>query len=575
MPAPAFLVSTLYFTPSSWELARMKLTKVCQIKSMVEIFINRVELMPPDENAEQHQQRRIEENIIVEADKAGESGLFRGCFKSQSVASIRFDAEDHVHRCSQCGHEWEGGESCANCGHEFDEDEMGNNYGTFSDDNSGDSLSDSMSGYDLQLDDLDNDLDLDEDEEDDDENTTGFNSELWRIRMPYGGFIPQRIVGSTAGRRGHRARRGVSVPSSDDEGDTGSLRDFIEDDESIEPESHRNGTHIIVESDDSDEGGAISNGRRRQAGRRGTGRAAVPIILSDSASEDEYSANNSRALQESGWSPLEQSDSGDQEPCMGQSDSENSDTGTIGQQVSDDDDDDQGNYHNRERDNSSATPRYHPSPSPNYGGRVHIHQATQRYREESYSTAGSYASGVEYQSDTDRVSVVDHDGDTEMSVSPEASRRSSSGSATSGEGPLRRRQHRLENNLGPATTIHEIQDDSSDGSVIPAVRRRPRRVNQHHPLPGYDRRISTLFSQHQNAMRAAIARQSPYFEEEERSHIMRLDSISGLRGASYRIVPPRRQSPIRTFTLSAASRVQSASDRPGRVHRAHSVRYFT
>lgn len=534
---------------------------------MVEIFINRVELMPPDENAEQHQQRRIEENILVEADKAGESGLFKGCFKSQSVANIRFDEEDHVDRCSQCGHEWEGGASCTNCGHEFDEDEMGNHYGAFSDDNSGGS-SDAMSGYDLQLDDLDNDFGEDEDEDEDDEEAAGFHTDLWR--RVYGGFIPGRAFGSAAtGRRGSRALRNGSIPSSDDEGDTGSMRDFIRDDESMPRGSQREGSHISLDSEDSDEGGAISNGRRRQRGARGTGRSTAPIVVSDSVSEGDDSADESVNRRNSGWSPLDQSDSDDQEPGTGQSDSDDSDTDTIGQQVSDDD---EGDYGDRDLNNGSTTPRYHQSsPSPNYGGRIHIHQNSQRFRDSSYTSADSYESGVEYQSDRERLNVIDRDGDTEMSVSPEASRRSSSGSVSSRERPSRPGPRRGENNLGTVNTVHEIENDSSDGSVRPATRRRPRRANQHYPfLTGYDRRISTLFSQHQNAMRDAIARQSPYFEE-ERPHLVRLDQLSAPRVAShYRIVPTRRPSPIRTFGSMTASRV----DRPGRIQRPHTQRYF-
>ena len=83
---------------------------------MVDIFMKRTELMPPDESMEQHQQRRADETEAVEKDKSSATGLFRGTFPK--TRDFIYDEADGVTRCPVCLSEYEGGELCNSCGAE-------------------------------------------------------------------------------------------------------------------------------------------------------------------------------------------------------------------------------------------------------------------------------------------------------------------------------------------------------------------------------------------------------------------------------------------------------------------------
>lgn len=112
-----------------------------------QVFTKRRELMPADESVEQHTEKRTEEIAIVETDRNGPNGLFKGLFPKPR-GELMLDEADGVLRCPGCGNEHIGGPLCAVCGLEV-EDQYG-----FSD----------MSDMDDDLDDLE-DLELDLDAE--------------------------------------------------------------------------------------------------------------------------------------------------------------------------------------------------------------------------------------------------------------------------------------------------------------------------------------------------------------------------------------------------------------------------
>ncbi|KAI9744806.1 MAG: hypothetical protein M1818_001731 [Claussenomyces sp. TS43310] len=570
MPAPAFL-----------------------LKQMVEVFVNRLELIPPDETADQHQERRREENSIVETDRASEGGLFKGCFNTQPHSNIKYDEGDHVPRCVGCGQEYVGGHACEFCGLDFQGDEL---EVDFSD---GDH---SLSGIDFEVD-IDHDNEDYESEDDDDEagfGPVGFydpqHNILGRGPRHLGGFENDDIdFAAIAGARSDLNNSDSEL--SDDQDDAGSLRDFIEDDgheftrrpqnqygveghsgSSSSPEPVLEGSDNDEESDDDDDDdGPISrSSRRRQRAPR-----VITISDSNSSSEAEDQDEQARALQQSGWSPLQQgpeSDDGhDHKPFM--ENSEGSDTNTMmGNEAmdeeEDEDDEDEGDD-NRYRENGSSTPRYGQSLSPQHRGHVHVHQRSRVSRSESIVTSTSNDSRGSYgYSDIEATgtSVVDDEGDVEMSVSPSASRRSSSYSNDSS----RASQERAEI-LGSVNVVHEIEDDSSDGSIQPAVRRRPRAVYQRRlRRPDYDPRISRMLAQHQTDIRDALIQQNPFYEEAMlRSYNPRNDAGPRSRTHSaYRVLPPPRwQAPVAGTQASLAARFTPAFERH-RIIRQTGQRYF-
>jgi len=550
-----------------------------QIKQIVEVLIKRAELMPMDENIDQHLERKTSESAIVETDRTSERGLFKGCFSKQPLGHLQFNEEDRVYRCSRCAHEWIDGPTCEHCGLDFEGDEEEIDIDGFSDVDA-----------DLSIDEFGYHVDLDaESDEDDDEDDAELEDIDSVVQGPgyFGGQGSTLVthlgpnVLAWGSSRIIRGPRGASISSnsenSEDEEETESMRDFIEDDENDygEPGSYHSpgsashvslgsrGPESVVDDNDngdadesSDEGGAVSTGRRRAQAAWVAARGTPSVVtVSNSASTSEAGdlAEESRRLQESGWSPLEQepdSDYSEHQPFVAHDGSVDSDTDTtIGNQASDEEDDD------RHRENGSATPVWATSqtaePHFYHGGRA---QSIQSHSLENQSDVD------EYDSDVHETNHTDQEGDVEMSVSPVSSRRNSTASGT----PDRRARRSVEI-LGPANTIYEIEDDSSDGAVQPANRRRraPRYLRHSH-TPGYDPRISMMFAQHQLDLRDVTARQSPYFEPASRSRT----------ATSYRLLPPRGPGSSSHPSTSPAVILTSVSNRPNRVQRQYPRRYF-
>ncbi|QKX62671.1 uncharacterized protein TRUGW13939_09832 [Talaromyces rugulosus] len=129
------------------------------VRTLVQIFTGRAELLDKDETTAEHGKNQREEAEKLEADKSNENprngGLFQGFFKPkpQPQGPI-IDAEDGVARCPNCAWELEE-DSCSNCGYHVDDDDSDGSG--FSDDFS--DLSDDIDDDDDDDDDMDEDID--------------------------------------------------------------------------------------------------------------------------------------------------------------------------------------------------------------------------------------------------------------------------------------------------------------------------------------------------------------------------------------------------------------------------------
>lgn len=468
--------------------------------------------MPHDETVEQHKANHAEETEEVEKDKNSADGLFKGSFPSRHGELWRDEEDGGVMRCPACGHEHEGGPTCQQCGAELDDV-----YG-FSD--------------------MDDDVDLsDLDVGDYDENSE-LEVEIEEMRRRGGNNIVRngQYVPAFFGDRRHQLFGHIHThhhfpmddttdsedptnsdnsnqDNSEDE-DAGSLEDFIApDDDDSESVFHprlvsvRVGSVRIVGDDDDDddddddesedEGGAITNRRRPRPGwTRSSATPSAPISISEdengsSTNGSEFGDDDShearmRLRASGGWSPLDEGEDDDADGLVhnnysyrgyptteDEEASDESDSETIGNPNSDNEADDDQPTEGFSADFQQFS---HDYPSSMDGD-----DAPNDYGSESENP-------YDYDTDGEQSHNMDRDGDTEMSVSPRASRSSREVSVESQYGE----------NLGVSNEMADVDDDSSDASIRPAPRRRPR----HNPIvQQYNPRISMLFAEHQNTVR--------------------------------------------------------------------------
>jgi hypothetical protein len=573
---------------------------------MVEIFTKRTELMPADESVEQHNMKRTEEIAHVEKDKNSPDGLFKGTFPPPKGQPV-YDEEDNVFRCPHCSHEHSGGPSCLNCGAGLVDD------GGFSD------VDD-----DFDVDDLE--LDLDEE----------LQAEIGiDVHDHFFGDLPAGLMAHEARRyadmaRQHRLmyhRRHIAdISNSEDsdldseDDDDSSLQDFVVRDDEEPPRSRgqvrrpRNRRAITVSDDESDEGGAVS--ARRPLRRNIAASITSSIPSSSLVSTTEDSNNGSEAgdmhseadlLRTAGWSPLDHgTDSepdapneyqynerrGGYESTLDGNDSEDdSDTNTetmAGNAATDDEDD-------HLRDDMSETPTY--------DGPDTYHPEFSHYGHDIYEHLGDDTD--DDSSDAQSSVMMDHDGDTEMSASPDARQNSSvntnpyrheagsrpsrephvsmnrdSTSIASGrDGSISANSERNgyqyhPEALGPTNQVPvEAADDSSDASIRPAQRRRRPRYRLHARVMQYDPRISMIFAAHQQSVQGSTERT---IELEELDEWARFDvrrviepSSRNRRMTAYRMMPARRTDPLRSSRSPSATRVISSTDRTARMPRQY------
>jgi hypothetical protein len=138
------------------------------VRTLVQIFTSRAELLDKDETTAEHGKNQREEAEKLEADKTNENprngGLFQGFFKPKLHSGPIIDAEDGVARCPHCAWELED-DSCLNCGYHVDDDSEGSDFT--------DDFSD-------MTDDIDDDMDEDIDDDD-------FDNQSATWRDPYTG----------------------------------------------------------------------------------------------------------------------------------------------------------------------------------------------------------------------------------------------------------------------------------------------------------------------------------------------------------------------------------------------------
>lgn len=545
---------------------------------MVEIFCKRSELMPSDESVDQHNTKRAEEIADVDKDKNSPEGLFKGTFRGSTRVELLYDEADGILRCPQCQHEHEGGGQCPVCGARFEHPDDDDGYG----------FSDLDDDADLDLDDLE--LDVDEEFEGAGHFHHFLGGNFLGAHFPFGHHHIHHTHHHNHDSLGSSS--GSDMYSEDDEEDEGSLQDFVVQDEELNHTgASNNGPNsrqpITISDDESDEGGAVSNRRRRIRGR-GTSSSALPapsVVTVSTDSENGDNNDETTMLRNHGWSPLDTENESDAEGSAnyryqgyGSTEDENnsddeSDTNTMRNEASDDDED-------RSRNDLSETPTYR------YGGNIYVADR---------GTPSSYLSededghmGGEFPH------AMDRDGDTEMSASPGPPDSSRGVSISTGYGYDEEQQygyhdqgtpraHRGESastdygdvgeNLGGANEIHEIEDDSSDGDIQPPPRRRPRQRHGNPHVQQTDPRISMMFAEHQQSLRGAQNHQQQGLEDLE-DEIRRAEPAArNRRLTAYRLQPPRRVDPLRNSRSPSATRIISSSNRVARPPRQYQRRY--
>ena len=339
---------------------------------MTQVFISRAELLPGGETTGDHKKWQKEETELVERDKSNVDrrvgGLFRGSFKSP-LRAIR-DDEDGVERCPRCMWETEDG-LCFRCHPAFyDDGMMADDFSDLDERLSASTYDESDEGMELEIDMEDRDRDIDPDlwtQDDSDISLDGDGRPIHTVReLLEGGWDVERrgarnigapVRAAAVPRMGealdweHGVQRWHSdAPTSGDEEDeagqdeeAGSLDDFVVDDDAIgvarsqgspgsEPstishderrvrELNSEGSHRFSrestaqpsDEEDSDEGGGVSNGRRRiRTGRSRHHRRVVsqhvlgegPIL--NTSDNESHSDGATDTLLQAGWSQLDQ-----------------------------------------------------------------------------------------------------------------------------------------------------------------------------------------------------------------------------------------------------------------------------
>lgn len=528
--------------------------------------------MPSDESVEQHQKKRAEETEDVERDKNSPNGLFKGAFPPRNRDLI-FDEEDGVLRCPRCLTEHEGGPTCTNCSLPVD------NAYDFSD---------------IDEDQFDGEIDVEDLELEMDSELAGPYHHHFGpfIGIPHFGFqhFPHHH---------HHHHHGESVASNSEEDDFSeggseddedadeddSLQDFVvrddlrDDTDSPHPEDYlaertteerlaaryrfyamapNNANPITISDDesddDSDEGGAVRAHRpRRPAQASRAPRVSRPTVIDLSSSETEELGEDATMLRNAGWNPLRHeldSDAEVSEENYGYDDDGDTDTiGNPGTDHEDDEDEDD----DRSRSELSQTPTSH-----------------YFYDEQTPSNISEGGYDDPDDSDGSTPSAVDRDGDTEMSASPRASRMPRSPSVD-----LDSYGYGRSENLGVTTQVYNVDEDSSDDSVVrPAPRRRPRATQQNARISRYNPWISSVLAEHQQNIRGVQAHHHPVLGELD-GEAQRVEPASRSRrtnGYRYRAHPPRHGDPLRSPTYPSVDRVISSSMRAARSPRHYHIR---
>jgi hypothetical protein len=588
------------FSKTSPKPVRRNITDPTQVKQMVEILMKRKEILPDDESAEQHYQKKSEEIREVEKDRNSPDGLFKGSFPARKVPWR--DEADGVMRCPDCGHEHEGGPACENCGIELDVDDF------FSD--------------------IDDDFDADD--------IHDLDSGLEEIEAEFAEHQDHLYLGGVPRPRPwhafvqhyhhHHHRYPTTDPSdgsdmdSEDEENEGSIHEFVvpDDEEPIRgPGRNPNNRPVITisDDDDSDEGGAVSNRRPQRRGRQARNiPPSAPSVISLTTTSTNVSEAGDEAdmLRHAGWSPLDQGNDSDVDAHVGyrydgyhtgegvtdddQDSDEDSDTNTETMDANPPTDDED----NRSRSYPYGYGQPHPlHPDYDLYNPYHPSNILNRDPDEHFDAD----SELDHSSDLEQ--VTDRDGDTDMTPSrasrsvsvastinansytrnPYSESRSSRGVSLStnndygrvSESSMGGREESIESigygyetpDLGVANDIHEIEGASSDSSIRPPPRRLPRRYHPNSRGQQYDPRISQMFAEHQQSLRGTQNNPIGLDEMGWDDEVHREPASRHRRMTAYRNMPARRVDLLRSSRSPSATRIISVADRSSRVPRQY------
>lgn len=530
------------------------------IRDMVNVFVNRTELLPSGETIEQHSTWQKEEADIVQQDKDNQDvrtgGLFKGCFRpartvAPSLRAVR-DREDGVDRCPLCSWELESGE-CAQCGLFFDE----NGELTWGDSFTGFSDLDEMSERDLSGEDLDAELEMEDGFDGfgepmdgwpnymEDENESFVMRRFFEHGIPPQAYLARRrMTHSEAGSRRSYSQSIVSdmytdemdtVEEEDEEGldEDSSMNDFIDDDEEVNPESPSTASPAagqtpqpsnntrrvqgrarrvveseasstvssVVEEDDEEDEGPIRRGQRSRVQARILNRANGSREPSGPPSSTSTEESHEQELDEDTQALLRA------DGWMLQHDGPD-------EEMDDDDDDDSDGArttvgwdataisNDRVRMGGSLTPTAdRPRPNgtirpPSRAGNPRIIDASRGLRRRSSVISNSTVSYEDGEADDDD-SDLDQDGDITMAMNSLRQRRSRAQLRNPiGLNPTNPTARFANRGLSQGDAIDLDTDDNSDNSQTGGRRRGAPRVRHQE----YNPRISWMFADHQRAL---------------------------------------------------------------------------
>lgn len=383
--------------------------------------------MPSGEKIEERATHRIKETKAMEADKNSPAGLFKGTFVTRRRL-WRDEGDEGILRCPTCGHEHEGGPHCNVCGEQFADE--GDDFSDYDED-------------DLHLDDVELDLDAESEVDAEFADLHGHHHfhappfpHMHRHHFQHPAVLDEAedLTDSDG-----------SEPFYDSEEDPGSLDGFVVQDEDEEPRGGRararaaNSQPVTIDltsDDESDEGGAISNGRnRRRFQPQHSPPPAVPdaLTISDDSSVrgSDYDETQSEAnvnLYEAGWSPLNNGNESEVDaeashPRLGYAYAEFTDDGE-GDDESDSTntstlDGNHAHYNAQNQDEDEHESDSSLSETPTYRG------AYARWQSPYARFARNYhnlSEDEDEDEETGSMAGLDRDGDTEMSASSRSSR---------------------------------------------------------------------------------------------------------------------------------------------------------
>lgn len=304
-----------------------------QIRDMIEIFVNRAEIMSPATGAELRTQKQ-QNKLQIDRDKApGGPGLFRGIFSTKVLYGVK-DPEDGVIRCPNCNWEVHAGR-CENpdCGVRVRQARDGDGYDSEESDGSGSETEEGSEpetdgGIEMPMrwaESIVGETEDDWEDAVDEEDADGFDdvddvSSRRRNRNLYGAAVMNRN-----GTVGPGYDDSEEDDESDSDGTVGSLRDFVADDspevrrpvrrpgtggpwalpssspyassparQPIPQARRQNARPVIADDDDDDEESSTSSAPARRSNRRFQN--ARHVSLSSDYEDDEQSLLGYQAL---------------------------------------------------------------------------------------------------------------------------------------------------------------------------------------------------------------------------------------------------------------------------------------